>query len=290
MDLKDSLKILCSPGKGYSQSSISLEFSDEFCMKSHPLHASIETEWKKKLKESINLFNASKFRLHRIIFQQAYEDHSYPLKLYVGTTSYKDFIGTNCAPYAHKLVQDGLEKSNSQLYLSDPIGVGGLLVTSDDQLVFIKRSEKCAEMPGLIDRPGGHPEPSEVQTVTGQSLKDVDPSAIVEEIFQSVLKEIRDEVNIPVHELSQPILLGVGYNPNTWKRPSMEFYVRCNLSSDQVAALYKEQTQAESDESTEILIVPVAEVLKSCLENFKYFNKLTHPAKTALYFLKIFFK
>lgn len=159
MELKDSMQILCSSGKGHTQSSTLLEFSEDYCMQYHPLHASIETEWEKKCKESIHLFNASKFRLHRIDFQQRGEGNLSQLKLYVGVTSYKDFIGTNCAPYAKKLVQDGIESLNSQLHMADPIGVGGLLLTSDQQLVFIRRSERCAEMPGMIDRPGGHPEP-----------------------------------------------------------------------------------------------------------------------------------
>lgn len=51
-------------------------------------------------------------------------------------------------------------------------------------------------------------------------------AAVVDEIFDSVLKEIRDEINIPLEKLSSPMLLGISFNPKTWKRPSLEFYVR----------------------------------------------------------------
>ena len=43
--------------------------------------------------------------------------------------------------------------------MADPLGVGALLVTRDEQVVLIRRSPQQAEAPGLWDIPGGHPEP-----------------------------------------------------------------------------------------------------------------------------------
>lgn len=54
-------------------------------------------------------------------------------------------------------------------------------------------------------------------------------SKALDEIFDSVQKEIRDEINIPIENLSTPILLGISYNPKTWRRPSIEFYVRYEI-------------------------------------------------------------
>ena len=43
--------------------------------------------------------------------------------------------------------------------MSDALGVGAFLVSSDEQVVLMKRGEHLAEAPGLWDIPGGHPEP-----------------------------------------------------------------------------------------------------------------------------------
>jgi len=78
----------------------------------------------------------------------------------IGITSYKDFISTNWSPHATELSQLGLSHhSNSQAYMSDALGVGSLVVTDDNQVILLKRSEHLAEAAGLWDIPGGHPEP-----------------------------------------------------------------------------------------------------------------------------------
>jgi len=57
---------------------------------------------------------------------------------------------------------------NVQAYMSDALGVGAFLESSDEQVVLLKRGEHLAEAPGLWDIPGGHPEP---QVLTNGGLK-----------------------------------------------------------------------------------------------------------------------
>lgn len=45
-------------------------------------------------------------------------------------------------------------------YMGGALAIGTLLLTSDDQFVFIQRSGRCFEAPNTIDQVGGHPEPS----------------------------------------------------------------------------------------------------------------------------------
>lgn len=52
------------------------------------------------------------------------------------------------------------------------------------------------------------------------------PQAIVTEIFDSTLREIVDEVNIPLETLSDPLLIGIARNTTSAGRPSSEYVVR----------------------------------------------------------------
>ncbi|KAK3882579.1 hypothetical protein Pcinc_013056, partial [Petrolisthes cinctipes] len=56
--------------------------------------------------------------------------------------------------------------------MSDALGVGLLAMTSDNCLVVTRRAEWTQEHPGALDRPGGHPEPSNVFPHDGSLLKE----------------------------------------------------------------------------------------------------------------------
>ena len=115
----------------------------------------VDVVWKHRIKENPRLFNATKFRIHSV---DTVEDNHVSMSL--GVTDYKDFLGTNWAPYAQHLQLKGKELcGNSQIFLSDALGVGASVITSDNFLMFLCRSEYCAEAPGTWDVPGGHAEP-----------------------------------------------------------------------------------------------------------------------------------
>lgn len=82
------------------------------------------------------------------------------LTLRLGLTCYKDYLGTNWSRSVAELRQRGEAEFNDPLaLLAQPLGVGAVLCTHDGQVVFIRRSQKVAEAGGLLDIPGGHPEP-----------------------------------------------------------------------------------------------------------------------------------
>lgn len=123
------------------------------------------------------LFNGSKFRLHSFcsasssssssqgITEAELPSHSDPesgplLTLRLGLTCYKDYLGTNWSCRAAELRRRGEAEFGDPLaLLAQPLGVGGVLCTGDGRVVFIRRSQKVAEAGGLLDIPGGHPEP-----------------------------------------------------------------------------------------------------------------------------------
>lgn len=82
------------------------------------------------------------------------------LTLRLGLTCYKDYLGTNWSNRVSELCQLGeTEFGDPWTFLAQPLGVGAVLCTRDHKVVLIRRSHRVAEAGGLLDIPGGHPEP-----------------------------------------------------------------------------------------------------------------------------------
>ncbi|KAI9514699.1 hypothetical protein NQZ68_031587 [Dissostichus eleginoides] len=203
------------------------------------------------------------------MFSNNADDPDPLLTLRLGLTCYKDYLGTNWSCRVAELRQRGeAEFGDTLALLAQPLGVGGVLCTADGQVVLIRRSQKVAEAGGLLDIPGGHPEPKVVCERLGQAVCEEQISVdmmqqrpVVSELFSSVCAEIRDEVNIPLSSLGEPVLMGVALNHTSAGRPSAEFYVSCSLTSDEVRKLYW-KGGAEAHESTDIVFLGRTEVLQ----------------------------
>uniref|UniRef100_A0A3P8XVM6 Nudix hydrolase domain-containing protein n=1 Tax=Esox lucius TaxID=8010 RepID=A0A3P8XVM6_ESOLU len=185
------------------------------------------------------------------------------LTLRLGLTCYRDFLGTNWSQRSEELRQRGEAEFGDPLaLLAQPLGVGGVLCTSDRKVVLIRRSQKVAEARGLLDIPGGHPEPKAVceglAGVTEDKIRvemlQQRQEAVVRELFSSVSAEIRDEVNVPLRSLGEPMLMGIALNHTSAGRPSAEFYISCSLTSAEVQELYW-KGGVEAHESTDIVFL-----------------------------------
>ena len=118
------------------------------------MEAEIDKIWQVRVKENPRMWNGTKFRI-----DSAYDGNGH-VYFNLGITSYKDFIGTNWSPHAKDILQLGTSDfGNSHAHMSDALGVGALVETSDNHAILLKRSEHCGEAVGLYDIPGGHPEP-----------------------------------------------------------------------------------------------------------------------------------
>lgn len=189
------------------------------------------------------------------------------LTLRLGLTCYRDYLGTNWSCRVEELRQQGEVKFGDPLaLLAQPLGVGAVLCTADGQIVLIRRSQRVAEAGGLLDIPGGHPEPKVVCEHLGHVVSEeqigvdmMEQRAVVSELFSSVCAEIRDEINVPLSSLREPVLMGVALNHTSAGRPSAEFYVSCSLTSDEVRKLYW-KGGAEANESTDIVFLSRTEL------------------------------
>ncbi|CAG5121140.1 unnamed protein product [Candidula unifasciata] len=239
----------------------------------------IERIWIERLQQNPSLFNGTKFRVHHVTST----DDGDRVIMYLGITDYKEYLGTNWAPNVKNLQQKGIEiHGNSQAFLSDALGVGASVVTEDNFLVLLWRSKHCAEAPSMWDVPGGHAEPKKL--VGNKLLKEIDVSsmdrsAVVDEIFDSIVQEVIDEVNIPRRYLEKPLYMGTHRNNTSAGRPSLAFYIRCCISSEDVRVLYKQGNQQEADESTNITFVPLNEVASLDTQNKDLWNHLAPSAK-----------
>ena len=119
-----------------------------------------------------------------------------------------------------------------------------------------------------IDRPGGHAEPEEsVKNIADceRSYTNISNQLVVRELFESIQKEIRDELNIPIVHQAAPELLGVVYNMEHGGRLTMDYLVRLELDSQQVLEMYQEGG-VEADESTALFFVDVDDILANTLD------------------------
>ncbi|XP_054426943.1 uridine diphosphate glucose pyrophosphatase NUDT22 [Pteronotus mesoamericanus] len=279
MDPQVSLLLQCPPG-GLPEQQVRAELSPAYDRRPLPGgDKAIAAIWETRIQAQPWLFDAPKFRLHSAALVPT-GSQGLQLLLRLGLTSYRDFLGTNWASSAALLRQQGAaDWGDKQAYLADPLGVGAALITADDFLVFLRRSQQVAEAPGLIDVPGGHPETQAL--CPGDSLlhDDLPGERVVHEIFSRVLQEISDEVNLPLPTLSQPLLLGIVRNETSAGRASAEFYVQCSLASEQVREHYR-RGGPEAHESTDIIFVETKRVKR--LQETEMWAELCPSAKGAI--------
>ncbi|KAG9475466.1 uridine diphosphate glucose pyrophosphatase NUDT22 isoform X2 [Eleutherodactylus coqui] len=277
-----------------------------------PLEERIILDWEERQRKQPWVFNGAKFRLHSVLpdgdardedpAEQNGEkvnkisteneggnggrengatlDEGGGLTLHLALTCYRDFLGTNWSGEASVLQEKGgQEFGDTQAYLAQPLGVGAALQCKDGHFVMLRRSHKVGEAAGQLDVPGGHPEPKAVAPNIPEeelSLEVLKPELVIRELFSSILNEIRDEVNLPVSTLSEPLLLGIACNHISAGRPSAEFYVRCSLTSEEVKERYL-QGGPEASESTEIIFLEKKDLLS--IENSEIWKELCPSAK-----------
>uniref|UniRef100_UPI00398EBAAE uridine diphosphate glucose pyrophosphatase NUDT22 n=1 Tax=Pristiophorus japonicus TaxID=55135 RepID=UPI00398EBAAE len=219
--------------------------------------------WERRRRENPALFNGAKFRVRAAALGGG-SSGGLTLTLRLGLTCYRDYLGTNWSADAPQLRRLGrAHLGDSQAYLADPLGVGAMLETADSHFVFLRRSQQVAEAAGQVDVPGGHPEPkAAVKGVPEESiqLEHLSGELVVQELFSSILGEIRDEVNVPLESLSSPVLLGIVRNNKSAGRASAEFYVRCKLTSEEVRQRYL-IGGPEAQESTNIIFIKQEDIL-----------------------------
>ncbi|KAM3920688.1 uridine diphosphate glucose pyrophosphatase NUDT22 isoform 2-T2 [Leptodactylus fuscus] len=308
--------LYCSPTpQGIPQRKVHVQLSPLYQRRRlpPPLEERILVDWEERQRKQPWVFNGAKFRLHSVLPEgdsgagdkEAAEQNKEKVKievtevdsgkkgecavsleegggltLHLALTCYRDFLGTNWSGEASALQEKGgQEFGDTQAYLAQPLGVGAALQCQDGRFVMLRRSHRVGEAPGQLDVPGGHPEPKAVAPNIPEeelSLEVLEPELVIRELFSSILAEIRDEVNLPLSTLSEPLLLGIARNHTSAGRPSAEFYVKCSLTSAEVKEKYL-QGGPEAHESTEIIFLEKEDLLT--IESSEMWKELCPSAK-----------
>lgn len=206
-----------------------------------------ETNWLEKCARNSRLYNASKFRLASFTCLESRSR----IGIQVGITSYKELLGTHHFGKAEQLLNESYDNffkgldgfPDEYAFMSNCLGVGAIALTTDDFVILMKRAKWTGEAPEKIDRPGGHPEPDLVlkpdskptnEQVDYENYKDLEPNAVLEEIFASPQNELRDEINVPLECQDEPKLLGLIRDMELGGRCAFDFLIGVQLTRQQV--------------------------------------------------------
>lgn len=211
-----------------------------------------DQHWEKRVKDNPCLFNGSKFRFAGMVvlsgkvipergswFVIPDRTKKLELEMRTGFSCYKDYTTTNMGKDAPHFAKYGLDRyGDPQHCMGDIIGHSGLIVTSEGYVVIQLRSQTVGEGCGMWHFPGGHPEPEEIGVKGSEGLMAVSSTRIVDEVYASFLRELKEELNLSEEYLSDPVLVGIGKDPASHFKPEFNMIVHCSLTAQQVSQLY----------------------------------------------------
>ncbi|KAL9296657.1 hypothetical protein ACSQ67_022553 [Phaseolus vulgaris] len=178
-----------------------------------------------------------------------------PLSLYSWT-----FVGTNLSPLWERFLVQSEDDSVLCQNTSSPLGNGAVVETKDNKILVLQRSNNVGEFPGHFVFPGGHPEPQEIGITSHQYIKELAESInikVSQEMFDSIVREVVEEIGVPASSLSIPTFIGISRR-NLNVRPAAFFFINCSLDSKEVQQFYS--SAQDGYESTQLYAVPMDEV------------------------------
>ncbi|KAL1827598.1 hypothetical protein ACET3Z_006014 [Daucus carota] len=262
-DSASPFKLLLSCPSGLYPSQVSVVFDASFDRIPHPdvqLENSISEIWNRKSQHSSLLFNGSKFRYAGHSSSNVADSSQVASAcLHLGLTDYRTFVGTNLNPMWEKFIVESQDECSRCQHTSNPLGNGAVVETSDKRILVLQRSNNVGEFPGHFVFPGGHPEPGEVGITAHQSNQDTEliNKMISQEMFDSISREVVEEIGVPAESLCTPIFIGLSLRAIN-VRPAAFFFIKCNLPSEEIQQLYSSAKDAY--ESTQLYIVPMSDL------------------------------
>ncbi|XP_038901217.1 nudix hydrolase 9 isoform X2 [Benincasa hispida] len=245
---RSPFKILIACPSGLPPSQVSIAFSESYDRIPHP---------DSSLEDSISEYGGFTF-----LSEGGSMNEDSHVRLHLGLTDYRTFVGTNLSPLWERFLVPSEDDSISCQHSSSPLGNGAIVETSDGKIVLLQRSNNVSEFPGHFVFPGGHPEPQELGIESHGDVKGFADSNTInrklsQEMFDSIIREVVEEIGVPPESLSDPVFIGISRRELN-VRPAAFFFINCSLDSVEIQKFY---TSAQDGyESTQLYTVPMIDI------------------------------
>ncbi|CAK7331658.1 unnamed protein product [Dovyalis caffra] len=243
---KTDYKLVLSCPSGLSPSQVSVVLDPSYDRIPHPdidLENSISEIWDRRVQKNASLYNGKKFRYGGYtLYSGDGSKQDFHVCLQLGLTDYRTFMGTNLNPFWEKFLVPSEDDPIQSQHTSSPLGNGAIVETSDKKIVVLQRSYNVGEFPGHFVFPGGHPEPEEVGAAshqTGEKLTNSEHinNNVSQEMFDSIIREVVEEIGVPVTSLCNPLFIGISRRVLN-VRPAAFFFIKCSIESNEIRRLY----------------------------------------------------
>ena len=148
------------------------------------------------------------------------------LKLILGSTNYKEFVGTRTGEIFQKY---------GAKYLANPLAICSVISTTDKVILISKRSG-VESRPGFYHVVGGYLDP--YRHCDSKGLPDP---------FKAITTEILEETGIKEHNIKDIICLGLVYDTVLF-HPELTFYTEVTLSFPEIIRLCQLEKETEKME------------------------------------------
>ncbi|KAK4780542.1 hypothetical protein SAY87_016648 [Trapa incisa] len=262
-------ELLFSCPLGLSPSQIFVDFDGSYDRIPHPdidLENSVSEIWDARVQKHTSLYNGKKFRYAGYSVQNEISGTRCIslVTLHLGLTDYRTFVGTNLNPLWEMYLVPSEDDSIHCQHTSSPLGNGAVVETSEKRLVILRRSNNVGEFPGHFVFPGGHPEPEEAGITSHQNGEPLKNSGTInmtisKEMFDSIIREVVEEIGVPASSLSNPQFIGISRRRLN-VRPAAFFFMKCSLSAEEIQKCYS--TAQDGFESTQLYTMTLIELEK----------------------------
>ncbi len=178
----------------FERGQVSVRWSDERRPTNALLETLIDETWRDKLASAAankqHLFNGALVRLIDLKVGRSSPQGQAELRLTVGPSDYRDFVGTNLYN-AHLLATLG------RVCFSNPVGTTATIITRDGWLLYGRRNDRVAYHAGYLHTFGGGLEPAD---------RDEDGSL---DMFAALARELREELKVTDREIGSAVCVGV---------------------------------------------------------------------------------